>query len=530
MDPRFAFFPLLAPLALAAAAATAWRQPGVRPRRVLAATRLAAAAGLLMALCAAGVTAWQGPVTSPLLGAGGFGISVRLDGLSTVMFALVAVLGAAVLRFSRNYLDGDARHGAFLGRLALTVAAVMVLVLAGNVAQLAAAWIAASLALHQLLVFYPDRPGALVAARKKFWVARLGDACLVAAAVLIARAFGTTDVATIADRAAAVGAAPAGIGLAAVLLVATAALKSAQFPTHGWLAEVMETPTPVSALLHAGILNGGTFLVARLASVALLSPTALALMVVVGGFTAVFASVVMITQTSVKVSLAYSSAAHMGFMLLVCGVGAYPVAVLHLVAHSFYKAHAFLSSGSAVEVARASKVPGHARTAPGALPLLASLGVAVATVVGVGALCGVTLAGDPVALALAAILAIGLTHLLAQVAGNAGAGVTARIALAAAGTAFAFFALERGAARVLAGAVPHAPHPGTLTLALAAAVVVVFAAASLAQLLLPSLGAGPRWAALYVHVRNGLYANALFDRIVGLPRAPRRALNPETRR
>ncbi len=144
----------------------------------------------------------------------------------------------------------------------------------------------------------------------------------------------------------------------------------------------METPTPVSALLHAGILNAGPFIAIRMAFVIDGANLATTLLIVVGGLTAVFASVVLLTQPSVKVALGYSSAAHMGFMLMVCGMGIYPAALLHLVAHSFYKAHAFLSSGSAIDEARAAKValppttrqprPHHRQRRAGARPVPAA--------------------------------------------------------------------------------------------------------------------------------------------------------------
>lgn len=530
MTQPLAFIPLVVPAAFALTARVAAGQSGPHPTRVVAAARAASILGLVVAAVTGLVTAVRGPMVSPLLGVvdigpDGVGLSVRLDALSTVMFGLVAFLGAVVLHYSRTYLDGDRRHGAFLGALALTVGAVMLLVLSGNLWQLVATWISTSLALHTLLVFYRERPGAVLAARKKFLVARLGDVCLVGAAVLLARAFHTTDIGTLLERARAVAgpqASPPGVTAAGLLLAATAALKAAQFPTHGWLIEVMETPTPVSALLHAGILNGGTFLIARLAQVVLLVPSAQQGLIVVGGLTALFASLVMITQTSVKVSLAYSSAAHMGFMLLLCGIGAYPVAILHLVAHSCYKAHAFLSSGSVVDAARASWVPG-VKAAPNALRALASLGVAVATVVAVSALFGVSLTARPVTLALAAILVFGLTHLVAQAmhVRPVGDGI-GRTALAAAGTVLAFFALELGASRVLADVLPVSASLAPLTMVLMLVVVAAFGLVSLFQLFLPAHASAGPWAALYVHVRHGLYANALFDRLVGLPRAAAR--------
>jgi len=363
----------------------------------------------------------------------------------------------------------------------------------------------------------------VIAARKKFIFARLGDAALIAAAVLLARAFGTADLGELkllAVQALDAGSVPGGVSAAAVLVALTAALKSAQFPTHGWLAEVMETPTPVSALLHAGILNGGVFLIARLGEVMLLSPTALHLLIVIGGFTAVFASVVMITQTSVKVSLAYSSAAHMGFMLLLCGLGAYPVAILHLVAHSFYKAHAFLSSGSVVETARSSRVPG-GKTVPTAASLLVGLALSVLTVWAVGTLVGGALVKSPVSLGLAAMLAIAITQLYGQgVSGRLDGGVLARTTFAAATVSLSFYALEIGATWVLGDAVPVAITTDVLTVGLMSAVVLIFALVTSVQLLLPGIATSPALATLYVHVRNGFYANARLDRLVGALRAP----------
>jgi NAD(P)H-quinone oxidoreductase subunit 5 len=513
-----ALFPLIAPLGLVSVAAVGRREPGPNPHRVLAAARAASVLSLVVAAAAAGVAGIRGPLESPVLGLGGLGPSIRLDGVSTAMLCLVAFLGAVVLEYSRGYLDGDAGHGRFVGRLALTVAAVMLLVLSGNLLQLSIMWLLTSLALHRLLLFYPGRPGAVLAARKKFIVARLGDVALAVAAVLLMTAFGTADLGLLLARASAAaeaGAVPPGVHVAAALVVATAALKSAQFPTHGWLAEVMETPTPVSALLHAGILNGGPFIVVRLASIVLLSPGSLYALVLIGGCTALFASVVMITQSTVKGSLAYSSAAHMGFMLLLCGLGAYGVAMAHLIAHSCYKAHAFLSSGSAIEASRASKVPG-GKAAPRTLAWLAALGAAFATVAGVGALAGVSIFHGTVMFGIGVILAIGLAQLLVQaVGGGPGGSVVGRIAVAAAATALAFFALEIAAGHVLRGVVPVVALENRATLALMALVVAIFGLTGLLQVLLPVYGRSPYWAAAWVHVRNGFYANAVFDRFVG---------------
>ena len=138
---------------------------------------------------------------------------------------------------------------------------------------------------------------------------------------------------------------PLSIHIAALLLAISAIIKCAQLPLHGWLIQVMEAPTPVSALLHAGVVNLGGFMLIRLASVIYTTQAAQALLVVMGCLTAVVGSLVMSTGISIKVHLAWSTCAQMGFMLVECGLGLYALAFLHLLAHSLYKAHSWVQAG-----------------------------------------------------------------------------------------------------------------------------------------------------------------------------------------
>lgn len=509
---------MLAPLAFLGAAAGGSRHPGSDPRPVQRAGVAAAWFGLAVAVCAGLAVAAWGPLTTATLGWEGLGLSLRLDALSTVMLVMISLLAVVIVRYSNAYLDGDQRHGTFLGHLALTIAAVELLVLSGNLVVLFLAWVGTSLALHQLLLFYRDRRGAVVAARKKFVAARVGDALLFAAMVLIWADLGTGDLGAI-FAAMKAGGGGTGVELAAVALAAAAILKAAQFPTHGWLVEVMETPTPVSALLHAGILNAGPFLIIRMAFVMDGAGAANALLLVAGGLTAVFASVVLLTQPSVKVALGYSSAAHMGFMLMVCGLGVYPAALLHLVAHSFYKAHAFLSSGSVVDEERADKVPLPARLGS-PWRMAASLGVALAFYLPLALVFSVDLS-DPILLVIGGILVLGTTQLVAPALDSSGplAGLVRTAALAFAVT-LSFFTLETGAHLLVEDAVPGDTGRAALHLILALVVLVVFAAVIALQIASPGRPAAAwqrRWA---VHFRNGLYANAAFDRLVGAWKAP----------
>lgn len=481
--------PLLAPVALVCSAIVGFLNPGRRPRGLPVLAEAAALVALAVAV-----------------------VSVRHDVLSAVMALLVSFIGWVVVRFAGTYLDGEARQGAFTGWLCMTLAAVLLLVLSGNLVQLVLAWIATSLFLHRLLLFYPDRVAARRAAAKKFVTARLGDAALLAASGLLAWAYGTTDIATI--LAAARAGNGGGLAIAAACFLAVAAvLKSAQFPTHGWLTEVMETPTPVSALLHAGVINAGGFLLIRFADVMLLAPGVLAVLVVLGGFTALFASLVMLTQPAVKTSLAWSTVAQMGFMILECGLGLFPLALLHIVAHSLYKAHSFLASGGAVELIAANRRPG-----PVAIPKAGAVGRAFLLALGIYAVVGAGFGfqhKSPQAIALGAILIFGVAYMLAQgLADAAPRALTRRTIVYALATSVSYFALQVLADWLTSGALPPASAPGPLQWGLIVLAVISFGLVAVVQAMFPLWAYHPAAAGLRVHLSNGFYANAVFDRML----------------
>ena len=504
--------PLAAVMAMALSAAAGFSSPGNRPRRVLILAQALALAALAVALVSVVLLALHGPSTSPLLGLGGIGLSVRLDSLSTVMLLLVAFVGWVVVRYSAKYLDGEARQGAFIGWLCLTLTSVMLLVVAGNLVQCVLAWIATSLSLQRLLLFYPERIAAQRAARKKFVTARAADVAVIVAAVLLAKTYGTSDIAAIMSAARA-GQGGALAATAAGLLALAAVLKSAQFPTHGWLTEVMETPTPVSALLHAGVINAGGFLLLRFADVLLLAPSVLAALVVIGGFTALFAGLVMLTQPAVKTSLAWSTVAQMGFMVLECGLGLFPLALLHMVAHSLYKAHSFLASGGAVERVAEIRRPG-----PVAVPKSGAVGRAFFAALAIYVLVGLAFGFEhksPQAIALGAILIFGVAYLLAQgFADAAPRALTRRTALYAIATSFGYFALQAVAVGLTPDALPPPPPPGPLEWALIILAVISFGLVAVVQAMFPLWAYHPAAAGLRVHLSNGFYANAVFDRLL----------------
>lgn len=514
---------LLPPAALALVAAMASRTPGRAPHAVLRAVTPLSLVALLAALAGAGIVAVHGAVGSPVLGSGLLPLSLRLDALSAPLAALVALLGAVVLRFSRHYLDGDARHGAFMGWLALTIALALLLVTAGTLPLLLAAWVASSLSLHHLLRFYADRRGAVTAARKKFVVARVADVALAGACWLLVQSFGTAHIGTLLASAQRLAESPGGVPAtvqgAAWLLVIAVLFKSAQFPTHGWLVDVMEAPTPVSALLHAGLLNAGPFAILRLAPVLLLAPAPRVALLAVALVTALTMALSMTTQARVKTALGYSSAAHMGFSLALSALGLVPLALLHLVAHSCYKAHAFLRSGSAVEPARTGTTLGLAGPVTPAA-LAAGVGAAVALVALASRIAGGLSADAGALLGLAALLAIGLVPLLAR-GFRHGASGWLQPALAATGVAVAFFAVERAVTYRPTPLLPMAPATDLPSLALLGIAVALSAVAVLLPLVGRGGGTSAFWAWLYLRARNGWYANVRFDSLTGAYRVAR---------
>jgi NAD(P)H-quinone oxidoreductase subunit 5 len=277
----------------------------------------------------------------------------------------------------------------------------------------------------------------------------------------------------------------------------------------------METPTPVSALLHAGVINAGGFLLLRFAGFVSCSTSALDALALIGGFTALFGSVVMLTQTSIKVSLAYSTIGQMGFMMLECGLGAFPAAYLHLFGHSLYKAHSFLSAGSVLEGVRP-----HRSAAPrGAPPVRLSL-LALALVVTVGFavlyLVGPHLSENPGGFVLGSIVLLAAGRLgAAAVDARPEVAVITRVCLQGGCVVAAYAVLQRISAQLLSGAVPADPIPrGTFDVAIVAIVLLSFGLVIVWQSVLPGNRGTPRWQALQVHVSNGLYVNTLTNRLI----------------
>lgn len=336
------------------------------------ATLVATASALVIAFGGRGV-----PVIDGLLAVGPF---------TALMALLVQALGLVIGVFSSRYLEGERGQRAYIMALSGVLAAVHLLLLADHWLVLIPAWALVGTALQRLLCFYADRPFALLAAHKKRLADRLADLLLAGAALLCWHETGSGSLTGLSQHLAAHGASWP-LQVAAVLLALAVVLRTALLPVHGWLIQVMEAPTPVSALLHAGVVNLGGVVLIRFAPLLDAAPVARWLLVIVGLATAVLAGMVMLTRVSIKVRLAWSTVAQMGFMVLECGLGLYMFAALHLVGHSLYKAHAFLSASGAVRDTRLRMMRGE--RAVSLSSLLAAPLLAAAVLLSIDALAGI---------------------------------------------------------------------------------------------------------------------------------------------
>lgn len=514
--------------ALAAAGPLALIAFGLLPetwlnRRFIHAARMGArisvaAFGFTLSSVVALLVAGAADVELPI--GGDFHLGIYFDNLSAVLLVLVSFLLAVIARYSVNYLAGDLAQGRFTKWLCLTGGSVLAILISGNLVQFALAWCATSLCLHQLLLFYPERPGSVLAARKKFIISRLGDACMIVVIILVHDVFHTWNFSALFNAIKQhheAGTLTNGVKVNAIcfLLVAVAMLKSAQFPFHSWLPDTMETPTPVSALMHAGIINAGGFLIIRLNPLVTLSPAALSTLALFGAFTALFASLVMLTHASVKRSLAFSTVAQMGFMMLECGLGTFGLAVLHLVAHALYKAHAFLSSGSIVRMAKSAWTPTEKPNAH-PLTLAAAFVTAISLALGCAWIFGVDyrheLALFTLGCTFAMALAYALWNLWSQSLNLKLAGFGA---ICSGGIVAVYFALHQVFGRLIGQSewVNSQLNTGP-GIALIATLLALFLLVLVLQTELPAWTNRPFFQLIYVHARNGFYFNTLANRLV----------------
>ncbi|MEQ8968076.1 MAG: proton-conducting transporter membrane subunit [Azospirillaceae bacterium] len=350
----------------------------------------------------------------------------RLDALSLFLAVAVTVISAVVHVFARRYMDGEAGRDRFFARLSGLTAVVLVLLAADHMALFAAAWVAMGWLLADLIATNRAWPQARAAGRLARTHFLVGGAALAVGLWALAQATGTASLST-AVVAVGAGAASGQTGALAVACAAfalAAAIQCGLVPFHRWLMSSMTAPTPVSAFMHAGLVNAGGILIARTMPVFEAVPHALAVLVVLGATSALAGAVVATAQADVKRGLAASTVAQMGFMVLQCGLGLPAAAMAHLVLHGAYKASLFLGAGSAVA---ARRLPGGVETAVGRDAVAAAVLAAVAGGAVFALVTGKLAGGLDAGAVLVAFAAIAVAHAALVAAGRETESGVARI-------------------------------------------------------------------------------------------------------
>ena len=279
-------------------------------------------------------------------------VALRVDPLSAAMIAIITGVGFLIHVYSVGYMAEEPDAARYFAYLNLFTAAMLLLVLGDNLLLLFVGWEGVGLCSYLLIGFWYTDPEKADAGKKAFIVNRIGDAGFLLGVFVLFWGLAAHDVWTLSFGAIAAhaGLLPTGVVTLVCLLFFVAATgKSAQIPLYVWLPDAMAGPTPVSALIHAAtMVTAGIYLIARMHFLYALSPSALAVVAVVGAATALFAATIALVQTDIKKVLAYSTVSQLGYMFLGLGVGAYAAAVFHVMTHAFFKALLFLGAGSVI--------------------------------------------------------------------------------------------------------------------------------------------------------------------------------------
>jgi len=276
--------------------------------------------------------------------------------LSAILVPYVAILGLVIRKFSTKYMWDEPGYKRFFILLNFIFSAIYLLVMSNNLIILTIAWQLMSISLYLLISFNVESKSAIKNGGWTMLIHKLADLFFIIAVVLTYKVFGSFDLAQLShiwlemsqkgpiDN-------PM-IYVIGFLFLFAAMMKSAIMPFHLWLPYTSEAPTPVSALMHAGVVNVGGILLNKMAFLLLLTPAVLNVAFVMGLATAIGASLLMLAVSDIKRSLGYSTVGQMGYMIMEVGLGAFSLAIYHLMVHGIFKASLFLESGSLIHMAR----------------------------------------------------------------------------------------------------------------------------------------------------------------------------------
>ncbi|HEX7743713.1 MAG TPA: NADH-quinone oxidoreductase subunit L [Micromonosporaceae bacterium] len=269
------------------------------------------------------------------------------DPLAGVFVLLITGVGFLIHLYAVEYMAHDPGRRRFFGYFNLFVAAMLLLVLGNNYVMLYLGWEGVGLASYLLIAFWYGRPSAATAGKKAFLMNRVGDAGLAIAIFMMFATLGTTRYDEVFNGVGALGRST--VLVMGLLLLLGATGKSGQFPLQAWLPDAMEGPTPVSALIHAAtMVTAGVYLIARSNPIFSANSTLQLVVVSVGALTLLIGCIIGAAKDDIKRVLAWSTVSQIGYMFLGVGLGggAYALAIVHLLAHGFFKANMFLGAGS----------------------------------------------------------------------------------------------------------------------------------------------------------------------------------------
>ncbi|WP_151901039.1 proton-conducting transporter transmembrane domain-containing protein [Sulfurimonas hydrogeniphila] len=285
----------------------------------------------------------------------GFGGLLIYNQLSAVLVPYVAILGLVIRKYATKYMWDEAGYKRFFILLNFIFASIYLLVMSNNLIVLALAWQLMSIGLYLLVSFNVGSKTAVKNARWTMYIHKGADLVFLLAVILTYKTFQSLDLATLSEKWLLMSKGPVEdpvIFVIGLLFLIAAMMKSAIVPFHIWLPYTSEAPTPVSGLMHAGVVNVGGILLNKLAYLLMLTPGVLNIAFGVGLFTAIFASALMLVVSDIKRSLGYSTVGQMGYMIMEIGLGAFSLAIYHLIVHGIFKATLFLESGALIKYAR----------------------------------------------------------------------------------------------------------------------------------------------------------------------------------
>ncbi|HFU76656.1 MAG TPA: hypothetical protein ENK66_10470 [Arcobacter sp.] len=276
--------------------------------------------------------------------------------LSAILVPYVAILGLVIRKYATKYMWDEPGYKRFFILLNFIFSAIYMLVMSNNLIILTIAWQLMSIALYLLITFNVESKSAIKNGGWTMLVHKLADVLFIIAVILTYKTFGSFELVDLSDKWLEMS--KSGVELDPIIYVIgflflfAAMMKSAIIPFHLWLPYTSEAPTPVSALMHAGVVNVGGILLNKIAFLLLLTPAVLNVAFIMGLITAIGATILMLAVSDVKRYLGYSTVGQMGYMIMEVGLGAFSLAIYHLMVHGIFKASLFLESGSIINNAR----------------------------------------------------------------------------------------------------------------------------------------------------------------------------------